>query len=427
MRDFAEYHSSYAFKDGVFVAEVRLVIKKSEIPLSALNDYKSFQKAVSDNQNLYTDLSNGSESASVPTPSPNTAAKNLVEEAREAMQRQDVNGASDSLERALNLDVNYKEAWLMLGAVRITQGRRNEGLTAYRKAIELDPKDTRSYRMLGLTYSYLRRPEEAIPVWRDLLKQDPNDLDAHSNLGNILLSLKRYGEAVPELEAAVALNSSSSSLEIALADAYIGAGNADKAAPPLKKAAEMALNPAAWNDVAYTLADHNLNLPDAQRYAEKAVRSVEDEAAQVHFDQLDVADLNRMTQLAAYWDTLGWVYFREGDFAKAQKFLEAAWNLDQNDVIGEHLAQTYEKQGNQAAANHQHKLANELSLRRDRGAPASSRRQSCRPPMPYRNPVRSRLLRKCRICGGQSSASCPQNPAARSSLCWWRPVEWLRT
>ena len=283
------------------------------------------------------------------------------------MQRHDLNGASDSLERALKLDDHYKDAWLMLGSVRLTQGRRNEGLTALRKAIELDPKDTRTYKMLGLTYSYLRRPEEAIPVWRDLLKQDPNDLDAHSNLGNILLSLKRYGEAVPELEAAVALNSSSPSLEIALADAYIGAGNADKAAPPLKKAAEMALNPAAWNDVAYTLADHNLNLPDAQRYAEKAVRSVEEEAAQVHFDQLDVADLNRMTQLAAYWDTLGWVYFREGDFAKAQKFLEAAWNLDQNDVIGEHLAQTYEKQGNKAAANHQHKLANELSLSGARG------------------------------------------------------------
>ena len=297
------------------------------------------------------------------------------------MQRQDLDGASDSLERALKLDDHYKDAWLMLGGVRLTQGRRNEGLTALRKAIELDPKDTRTYKMLGLTYSYLRRPEEAIPVWRDLLKQDPNDLDAHSNLGNILLSLKRYGEAVPELEAAVALNSSSPSLEIALANAYIGAGNADKAAPPLKKAAEMALNPAAWNDVAYTLADHNLNLPDAQRYAEKAVKSVEEEAAQVRLDKLEVADLNRMTQLAAYWDTLGWVYFREGDFAKAQKFLEAAWNLEQNEVIGEHLAQTYEKQGNKAAANHQHKLAQRvISVGRARGAPASSRRQSRLPP-----------------------------------------------
>ena len=59
VRDFAEYHSSYAFKDGVLVAEVRVIIKKREVPLAALDDYKSFQKALGDSQNLYTELSNG--------------------------------------------------------------------------------------------------------------------------------------------------------------------------------------------------------------------------------------------------------------------------------------------------------------------------------------------------------------------------------
>src|SRR5205085_2145928 len=52
--------------------------------------------------------------------------------------------------------------------------------------------------------------------------------------------------------------------------------------------------------------------------------------------------------------------FREGNLEKAQKYIEAAWNLEQNRVIGEHLAEVYEKQGRKAA-NHQYALAHELT------------------------------------------------------------------
>ena len=370
VRDFAEYHSSYAFKDGVFVAEVRLVIKKREVPLAALDDYKSFQKAVSDDQNRYTELASGSSPPPFfSPPCSNPEASTLLGEAQVAVQRRDLEAVLESVQGAIKLDEHCKDAWLMLGAARVTQDRVDEGLTAFRTAIKLDPKDTRSYRMLAYTYMTRRRLEQAIPVWQDLLKQAPDDKDAHAKLGNILLILKRYAEAVPELEAAVVPDKPSSNLELDLGNAYVGAGSPGKAEAHFKKAAEMALNPGVWNDAAWGLADNNLSLPDAQRYAEKAVKSLEDDAAKVRLDKLEEADLNRMDGLARFWDTLGWVYFREGDFGKAQKFLEAAWNLEQNRVIGEHLAETYEKQGEKAAANHQHKLAGALSPSAGLGAP----------------------------------------------------------
>jgi tetratricopeptide (TPR) repeat protein len=354
---FAEYHSTYTFKEGVFVAEIRLVIKQTEMPLSALKDYQAFQKAISDDREQYTELSYGAEALHAPSPSANREADELLQDAREAFLRRDLDSASDLLDRALKLDDHYPQAWMMLGSVRLAQRRTKEGLTALHKAIESDPQNPQSYKMLAFTYMQLHRPEEAMPVWRDLLKQDPNNVDAHTNLGSTLLSLKRYGEAVPQLEAAVALNKPSSNLNIALARAYIGAGNPDKAVVLLKKAADMTLDPVAWNDAAYYLGDNNLSLPDAQLYAEKAVKSVESDAANVSLDRLDVGDLNRMSQLAHFWDTLGWIYFREGDFAKAQKYLEAAWNLAQEGTIGDHLAQTYEKQGKKLVANYQHALA----------------------------------------------------------------------
>lgn len=360
VRDFAEYHSTYKFRDGVFVAEVHILVKKPEIPLSALKQYQSFQRAIADNQNQYTELVTGTEALHALAPSSNKEVSDLVQQAREAAERMEWDQASDDLQRALKLDAQYRDAWLMLGGIRLAQNRTNEGLAALHKAIEVDPQDTRGYKILGMAYMRLLRQEEAIPVWRDLLKHDPKDADAHANLGAIFVSLKRYQEAVPELEAAMALNKPTSAVKISLANAYIGAGNPDKAVPLLKETAESALNPTVWNDAAYYLADNRLALPDAQRYAEKAVRSVEDDAAKVALDKLDSEDLRRMVELASFWDTLGWVYFREGDLTKAQRYLEAAWDLEQLRVNGEHLADVYKQQNKKAAADHQRALAEAL-------------------------------------------------------------------
>jgi tetratricopeptide (TPR) repeat protein len=52
-----------------------------------------------------------------------------------------------------------------------------------------------------------------------------------------------------------------------------------------------------------------------------------------------------MPSLAAYWDTLGWVHFRLGHYEQAEKYLNAAWSLGQESLVGEHLGETYEKEG----------------------------------------------------------------------------------
>jgi hypothetical protein len=44
--DWAEYHATYAFKDGVFTAERRLVIKEDKVPLSDWDKYLDFRRGV---------------------------------------------------------------------------------------------------------------------------------------------------------------------------------------------------------------------------------------------------------------------------------------------------------------------------------------------------------------------------------------------
>jgi tetratricopeptide (TPR) repeat protein len=373
VRDFAEYHSNYAVKDGVFVTEVHEVIKKAEVPVSALDDYKTFQKAVNDDLNQYTILTQRTGPSYAPAPSVNAEANSLIQQAREAAQMGDIQHATELIEQALKLDDHYRDAWLMLGGLRLAQRRASEGIAAFRKAIDLNPQDTQTYKTLAFAYMSMHRPEGAIATWRELLKQDPSDNEVRAKLAETLMDLKRYSEAVPELEAAVAANRSNAHLQVALGNAYLGAGDMSKAMTVLGNAGDSTLDAEVWNDVAYAFADQKANLPVAQRYAEKAVRSVEDDAAHVQFAELGVEDLNRMSQLAAFWDTLGWVYFQQGEFVKAQRYLEAAWNLEQKSAVGEHLADAYEKQGKKSEANHQLALTHALTdesppvLRRQEG------------------------------------------------------------
>jgi tetratricopeptide (TPR) repeat protein len=74
-------------------------------------------------------------------------------------------------------------------------------------------------------------------------------------------------------------------------------------------------------------------------------------------DQLNQRDLGAVSALVANWDTLGWIYFAKGDYPKAEKYIAAAWNVDQHSEVGDHLGQIYEKLGRKEDAIRTYALA----------------------------------------------------------------------
>ncbi|MGZ4815792.1 MAG: tetratricopeptide repeat protein [Terriglobales bacterium] len=62
-------------------------------------------------------------------------------------------------------------------------------------------------------------------------------------------------------------------------------------------------------------------------------------------------------QAAHFWDTLGWIYFRLGEYQKAVDYLRPAWLIAQDATIGDHLGQTYQKLGKLKEAEHTYELA----------------------------------------------------------------------
>jgi tetratricopeptide (TPR) repeat protein len=108
------------------------------------------------------------------------------------------------------------------------------------------------------------------------------------------------------------------------------------------------------NNVAYQLADANVSMDDAEKYADQALRQVQAESLKTADDR---AALTNTVQVGYIWDTVGWVDYRRGNYESALKYVHASWLLSQSAAVGDHLGQIYEKLGKKQEAAHAYQLA----------------------------------------------------------------------
>jgi hypothetical protein len=85
----------------------------------------------------------------------------------------------------------------------------------------------------------------------------------------------------------------------------------------------------------YTLAIDLLNR--ALSYAESTVSSTSASLRNISLDSIDRRQLNLTSALGNDWDTLGWVAFAQGDLNKAERYVSAAWQLEQPSEVAEPL------------------------------------------------------------------------------------------
>ncbi|HTA23350.1 MAG TPA: DUF3857 domain-containing protein [Terriglobales bacterium] len=354
--DFAEYHSTYSIKDGKLVTERRLITKLPEIPVSEYERYKKFNKAVEDDHNAYVETSRGGTNSqpmglaaamakirALPN-SANPAAMTAENDAREAAQRGDLQSALAGFKHAVELDPKFTRDRLMLGTLQMNSHTADAALETLRRAVDSDPTQVLSLRILGYALASLKKYDEAVTNLQRIIKIAPDDVEASENLGAVLVELKRYPEAAAAYESAVALDAQNPRLYVAMGRAYLHAGDETKALAAYKKTFELSSEPVMFNDIGYELADANKQLPLALQYAEKAVHEEEEASAKVTLTDLKLDDLQYTTSLGAYWDTLGWVYFRMGNYEKAEKYLDAGWTLLQGQDEAEHLAEVHKQQ-----------------------------------------------------------------------------------
>lgn len=354
-RDYGEYKASYKLEGGTFTAERTMLTRERELPATRTGDYIAFRRAVVADLGQHLSIENTT--AGTPAPPPGMKADELDESARAAMQNGNFPLAVQMLKQAVAVEPKHKYAWNNLGLAYLAMRQNDEAIGAFQKAVEVNPYDEFAFNNMGRAYWQERKYEDAVTAFHKQLEINPLDKFAHTNLGAMYAEWHKYDEAAPELEKAASLTPNDPTLQVSLGDAYLNLGQDDKALAAFDHAIEISATPVVWNNIAYQLSLKNSHLDKAQQYAESAVAATAAALRNLSLDQLNQRDLALVPSLIAYWDTLGWVYYAEGNLDKAEKYVAAAWQLGQHGEVGDHLGQIYEKRGEKDKAIRTYALA----------------------------------------------------------------------
>ncbi len=203
----------------------------------------------------------------------------------------------------------------------------------------------------------------------------PPLLGRPTNSGQMIARLEQLGEANPEneeiramlvqayiagkqpekalafLDKAKAKNPATApDLSYLYGKTYLAMKDSEKAFTYFQEALEDNLDPTLLNEVAWDLGEAGVHPKEALDYSKRSVSSIARKTMDISPDNAEASDFQLMPYLAADWDTLGWLYFHAQDFHTAKKYLEAAWQLSQAPLIGEHLVEVLQKLGESRAA-----------------------------------------------------------------------------
>jgi len=230
-----------------------------------------------------------------------------------------------------------------------TDPNLEKALANFQHSLMLDGSDPANYERLGLLLLRTKHNEQAIDTLTTARKKFSDRPMLSYILGMALSQAKRHNEALAAFSDAQALAETSRE-DLLNAEFYFSYGAAaeqaglpDKAAELLKRSIELDPNGStlpspgsSYNYLGYMWADLNQHLDEAGELIKKAVAMEPDKGE--------------------YLDSLGWYYFRKGDFDRALKELlhaeESILREDQKDdaTVLDHIGEAYLKLGKTADA-----------------------------------------------------------------------------
>jgi tetratricopeptide (TPR) repeat protein/transglutaminase-like putative cysteine protease len=367
----ADFHSQYKANGQTLTVTRQMTIRESDVPLADWEEYKQFAKAISDDWGAWVELASTAaaseagrdKTVTIPDFGPDLEQKKR--QAYDALQRSDLVTAESLVLEVLQKDPQAQDAHMMLGYI---YGRRNDpeaAMEQFRKEQELYPNNSETYRAIAAYYLYKKKYDLAEEQFRKWLQIDPTNYDAMLGLDQTLRRQEKYADEVTLWEGAYKLMPGRPEVADSLGLAYVRAKQPDKALPLLEKGLATETKPIVFNDVAYTLADEGYALDKAQQWGEKALTMLETESLKPDSEE---AALDNTRNLDATWDTVGWIYFRQGQFEKAEPYLHAGFALSQDSTDGDHLGQDLEKEGKKEQAAHVYRLAIASPDRADKSA-----------------------------------------------------------
>jgi tetratricopeptide (TPR) repeat protein len=250
------------------------------------------------------------------------------------------------LQLALYLEPTHSLALLSLGDLYETVKRPQLAIKAYERVPANSPLKRNAQIQLATNLDTVERSEDGMKILKGLTEADPKDIESIMALGNIERGKKKFAECGDTYTLAIdALPASSDQNWVYYyfrGICYERSKQWPKSEADLKKALELKPEqPHVLNYLGYSWIDQGLNLDDGMKMIRRAVEQRPDDGYIV--------------------DSLGWAYYRIGNYEEATKHLERAIDLRPEDpTINDHLGDAYWRVGRKLEAKFQWAHARDL-------------------------------------------------------------------
>jgi tetratricopeptide (TPR) repeat protein len=231
----------------------------------------------------------------------------------------------------------------------IYEGMRKPELAikTYERVSSTSPLSHNARIQRALNLDQIDRTDEAVADLERIVEANPSDREAALALGNILRARKKFAECADVYSKAIGgvprTDKSDWLVFYFRGICYERSKQWPKAEVDMKTALELSPDqPLVLNYLGYSWVDQGINLDEGMRMIRRAVEQRADDGYIV--------------------DSLGWAYYRMGDFENAVKYLEQAVELKPEDpTINDHLGDAYWRIGRRLEASFQWAHARDLS------------------------------------------------------------------
>ncbi|MBR1276573.1 tetratricopeptide repeat protein [Bradyrhizobium sp. AUGA SZCCT0283] len=251
------------------------------------------------------------------------------------------------LQLALYLQPNHPLALLSLADLYESVKKPQMAIKVYERMPASSPLKRNAQIQLATNLDAADRSEEAIKILKGVTAEAPKDIEAIMALGNIERGRKKFNDCAATYTQAIDAMPGATDKNTWVTYYYRGiceerSKQWNKAEVDMRKALELQPEqPHVLNYLGYSWIDQGINLDEGMKMIKRAVDQRPDDGYIV--------------------DSLGWAYYRIGNFEDAVKHLERAIDLKPEDpTINDHLGDAYWRVGRTLEAKFQWAHARDL-------------------------------------------------------------------
>jgi tetratricopeptide (TPR) repeat protein len=251
----------------------------------------------------------------------------------------DLNGenqkAISEYEKSSKYDRRQPLPHLRLSAYYARLGRSQDAINQLNIVLKLQPNSSQAHYLLALVYSSQKKYDLAADQYELILKNtaisSSESVEAHAYLAQLYFALHKYPQTQQQITEILQFQPRNVSALYLEGSTYLELNQIEKAKEDFRKILGIEPNhDGALNSLAYMYAEESRNLDEALKMVKKAI-------------DLDPSN-------GAYYDTLGWVLFKQGFHAESLMALEKAQTYITDPIIYDHMGDVYKASNESALA-----------------------------------------------------------------------------